>query len=73
MDQQQINVTRREFDQIDADHDGFISFDEAMNWGMAQGRNAGDIIGRHLQQDRVSEDGQISFEEFLRYKELISY
>ncbi|WP_433567410.1 hypothetical protein ACQP1O_20770 [Nocardia sp. CA-151230] len=70
MDQQQFIATRREFDEIDTDHDGFITFDDALQWGMAQGQEVREVLGRHIQQDRVWADGQVSFVEFLRYKEL---
>ena len=72
MDQQQIDATRREFDRIDTDRDGYITIDEAMRWGFAQGQQAREILGRHIQQDRgVDSDGQVSFEEFLSYKEQV--
>ncbi|MFE3261805.1 hypothetical protein ACFXPS_25540 [Nocardia sp. NPDC059091] len=70
MDQQQFIATRREFDEIDTDKDGFITFDEAIQWGMAQDREVRAVLGRKIQQDRIWEDGQVSFVEFLRYKEL---
>ncbi|MET8429560.1 EF-hand domain-containing protein [Nocardia sp. NPDC004860] len=73
MDQQQIIATRREFHEIDTDHNGFITFDEAIQWGMAQDQEVREVIERQIQQDRVWADGQVSFEEFLRYKKLTGY
>ncbi|MFE3003344.1 hypothetical protein ACFXG4_51505 [Nocardia sp. NPDC059246] len=70
MDQLQFIATRREFDEIDTDKDGFITFDEAIQWGMAQDREVREVLGRQIQQDRIWADGQVSFVEFLRYKEL---
>ncbi|MFE3796427.1 EF-hand domain-containing protein [Nocardia tengchongensis] len=68
--QEQIDAARREFDQIDTDHDGFITFDEAMQWGMTQNEDFADTMDRHRQQ-AGSVNGRVSFQDFLRYKELI--
>ncbi|MFE3261871.1 EF-hand domain-containing protein [Nocardia sp. NPDC059091] len=65
--EEQIIAIREEFDQIDTDHDGFITLDEAMAWGMTQREGVRDTFERHIQQDR-SGNGRVSFEEFLRYK-----
>lgn len=73
MDQQQFIATRREFDEIDTNQDGFITFDDAFQWGMAQRQEVREVLGRRIQQDRVSADGQVSFVEFLHYKELTDY
>ncbi|WP_433567005.1 hypothetical protein ACQP1O_18570 [Nocardia sp. CA-151230] len=73
MDQRQFIATRREFDEIDTDHDGFITFDDAVQWGMAQDPEAREIVGRRIQEERMWTDGQVSFEAFLRYKELIDH
>ncbi|MGW4531028.1 hypothetical protein ACWEOI_08760 [Nocardia sp. NPDC004340] len=70
MDQQQFIATRREFDEIDADHDGFITFDDALVWGMAQDPEVRDIVGRRINGDHIWAEGQVSFDEFLNYKEL---
>ncbi|MEU6585963.1 EF-hand domain-containing protein [Nocardia sp. NPDC046763] len=67
MDQEQFEAAKQEFDQIDTDHDGYITLEEAVEWGATQGPDVGRAISRHMNQDR-SGDGQVSFEEFLRYK-----
>ncbi|MFD7844753.1 hypothetical protein ACFV4K_17675 [Nocardia sp. NPDC059764] len=73
MDQQQFIAIRREFDEIDTDCDGFITFDDALVWGMAQDPEVRDIVGRRIQEDRIWAEGQVSFEEFLGYKQLIEH
>ncbi|MFE3799604.1 hypothetical protein KHQ06_26255 [Nocardia tengchongensis] len=73
MDQQQFIATRREFDEIDTDQDGFITFDDALVWGMAQDPEVREIVGRRIKEDRIWAEGQVSFEEFLNYKELTSH
>ncbi|MFE3229477.1 hypothetical protein [Nocardia sp. NPDC059228] len=73
MDQQQFIATRREFDEIDTDGDGFITFDDALIWGAAQDPHVRDIVGRRIKQDHIWSEGQVSFVEFLRYKQLTDH
>ncbi|MGV9668943.1 hypothetical protein [Nocardia niigatensis] len=49
MDQQQFIATRREFDEIDTDQDGFITFEEAIEWGMAQRQGAWEVLEHRIQ------------------------
>ncbi|WP_433560301.1 hypothetical protein ACQP1O_21525 [Nocardia sp. CA-151230] len=72
MNQQQIDASRREFDKIDTDHDGFITMKEAVEWGRAQGQEFEEIFERHMRQDQRRPDMRVDFEEFLRYKVLTS-
>ncbi|MFJ9371532.1 hypothetical protein ACIRRA_45065 [Nocardia sp. NPDC101769] len=70
MDQQQFFATRRAFDEIDTDQDGFITFEQAIQWAMNQRQGAWETLGHQIQQDRIWSDGQLSFVEFMRYNEL---
>ncbi|MEU1430883.1 hypothetical protein ABZ412_27810 [Nocardia sp. NPDC005746] len=46
--QELIDATRREFDQIDTDRDGSITFEEAMAWGMTQSEGTRATLDRHI-------------------------
>ncbi|MEU6585873.1 hypothetical protein [Nocardia sp. NPDC046763] len=73
MDLRQFIATRREFDEIDTDQDGFITFDDALAWGMAQDPEVREIVGRRINEDHIWAEGQVSFVAFVRYKELTDH